>query len=98
MIDFLFFQKTIFMSFIFKKLITSDPSSMLATILYPCVTEKQIYLNVDLYIQGNRVQNLKKYGVENKADNKKTFKKSSKEFLFEGGSVESFSESEDEKK
>jgi hypothetical protein len=43
---------------------------MPATTLYPCVTEKQIYLNGDLYNQDNRVQNLKKYGVENKADNK----------------------------
>jgi hypothetical protein len=39
-----------------------------------------------------------KFKIQNKTDNKKTFKKSSKEFLFEGGSVESFSESEDEKK
>ncbi len=39
-----------------------------------------------------------KFKIQNKTDNKKTLKKSSKELLFEGGSVESFSESEDEKK
>ena len=39
-----------------------------------------------------------KFKIQNKTDNKKTFKKSSKDVLFEGGSVESFSESDDDKK
>lgn len=39
-----------------------------------------------------------KFKIQNKIDNKKTFNKSSEEALFEGGSVESFSESDDDKK